>query len=126
MPQTDLTAVVEDRGTTRTISLEGALDEESAPTVDGLLVAAIADADVETVVVDLEGVSSIDSSGVAVLLGLHAHSAQADTRLVMLPAPPTVQRTLALCGVVERLPFATLSSEAEVFSGLGASRSGTR
>lgn len=56
-------------------------------------------------VIDLRGLSFIDSSGVRMLLGLCA-DARDGLRLELIPGAPAVQRVFELTGTLEALPFA--------------------
>jgi len=66
--------------------------------------------DAESIVVDLSGLTFMDSTGVQVLFCAHARSRADSDRLVLLRGSPAVQRVLALTGVDTLLPFAGQSS----------------
>jgi len=81
-----------------TIGLDGELDIATAPTFEQLL------GEVErdrwpTVVLDLRGLSFIDSSGIRVLLGAHNRIGRQGGRMVLCHATRAVRRTLAAIGV---------------------------
>ena len=81
-----------------TIGLDGELDIATAPTFEQLL------GEVErdrwpTVVLDLRGLSFIDSSGIRVLLGAHNRIGRHGGRMVLCHATRAVRRTLAAIGV---------------------------
>lgn len=88
------------------LALEGELDLGDADSVEGYLRSVEASRP-ETIVVDLSGLSFIDSTGLAVLIRAHARSADAGRRLAMVPGGKTVQRVLSVTGldrVFEILP----------------------
>jgi anti-anti-sigma factor len=91
-------------GHTRTVTVEGEVDiavvDELAAAVDDALRRAP-----ETVVIDLAATDFIDVSGVRTLLRAHGHAVARSVRLVIVPAPPRVQRIFAACGVEGTLPF---------------------
>ena len=57
------------------------------------------------VVLDLEGLTFIDSSGLRLLLTASAAAEDAGQELTMRGGQPNVARTLELCGVLDHLPF---------------------
>jgi anti-anti-sigma factor len=57
-------------------------------------------------VIDLSRLSFIDSSGIHVLVQTHRRCAEEETRLVLLPGPPAVQRVFEICDLIQILPFA--------------------
>jgi anti-sigma B factor antagonist len=79
----------------------GELDLATAPelraTIDELLGAGFDD-----VVVDLAGVTFLDSSGLHVLLALHAAAELGGYRFRLRPGPPGVQRIFELTGTSDR------------------------
>lgn len=64
-------------------------------------------AGVEHLVLDLRGLSFIDSSGVRLAFDLHTEAAGDGLRLELVPGPPNVQRIFELTGTHDRLPFVT-------------------
>jgi anti-anti-sigma factor len=62
--------------------------------------------DAGTIVVDLSGLSFMDSNGVRLLLQAHARSLADGDRLTLRRGPAAVRRVLALTGVEDLLPFA--------------------
>jgi anti-sigma B factor antagonist len=80
----------------------GEVDLLTAPDVT----AAVADLlarDFHHVVVDLRGVTFLDSSGVRSLFLADAAARDAGARLSVIPGTPTVQRPLEIAGIAERL-----------------------
>jgi anti-anti-sigma factor len=102
-----LDLLVEDRGTTRTITPRGEIDIASSVALRRSLSAALDRFD--TVVVDLGQTTFIDTVGVHLLIDADAHARGQDVRLVLLPAPDAVQRIFVLCAVDGRLPFRRLA-----------------
>jgi anti-anti-sigma factor len=58
-----------------------------------------------SVVVDLRGLTFMDSSGVHLLLDHHRRASAAGARLSFIDGTPTVARTLRLCGVDELFDY---------------------
>lgn len=61
----------------------------------------------ECLVLDLSGLSFIDSSGVHIAIELTRRSAAQNFRFVIVPGPRAVQRIFELCHLTDLLPFAT-------------------
>ena len=95
----------EREGDVHTICLFGELDLATAERVQHGFEHAEA-SDAEAIVLDLSGLTFIDSTGVRLLLLAHARSRADSDRLVLLRGPAAVQRVFELTGIVERLPFA--------------------
>jgi anti-anti-sigma factor len=105
----ELRIVAADQGATSTIELEGEWDfGQSDATRDA--VAQALHRHPERLVLDLSRLSFIDSSGVHALIETHNHCAAQGTRLVIVPAPPELQRVFEICGLIEILPFAPEAS----------------
>ncbi len=85
------------------IGLFGELDLATAGAVQDALVSAEA-GDASAIVVDLSGLTFIDSTGMRLLVGAAARS-DAD-RLMLLKGPPAVQRVFQLTALEDHLPFA--------------------
>ncbi len=94
----------EARGTSLTITPTGEIDLFTADRLEAALSAALRLAP-EIVVIDLSGVTFLDSSGVHRLLAGHRRATARGVRLVIVPGPESVQRTFALCGLLDVLPF---------------------
>ncbi len=88
-----------------TIALFGELDIGTAGGVQRALDEAEA-TDAGVVVVDLSGLTFMDSTGIRLLLSAHARSRANGNRLTLRRGPASVQRVLELCAVDEFLPFA--------------------
>lgn len=91
-------------GHTHTIGLVGELD---LATVDGMHreLARVEATDAIAIVIDLSGLTFIDSSGARLLYLAHARLA-GDERLSLLRGPAAVQRVFELSGIQRLLPFA--------------------
>jgi anti-anti-sigma factor len=87
------------------IRLFGELDLATAVTAERELERVEA-TDAETILLDLSGLTFVDSTGVRLLVTATARSRADQNRLALVRGPYAVQRVLELCGVVERLPFA--------------------
>jgi anti-anti-sigma factor len=59
----------------------------------------------ECVVLDLSGLSFIDSSGIHNTIELHRRCVQQGIHLVIISGPRAVQRPFEICGLTDRLPF---------------------
>ncbi|MHB8659958.1 MAG: STAS domain-containing protein [Solirubrobacteraceae bacterium] len=57
------------------------------------------------VVLDLSGLSFIDSSGIDLVIELARRASRENVHLVINPGTPAVQRVFALCGLTTELPF---------------------
>jgi anti-sigma B factor antagonist len=91
-------------GPVQTITLTGELDLASADAVHGELIRAEA-TDAQTILLDLTGLSFLDSSGIRLLIAAAGRS-QADSRRLVIRRPPeNVRRVLRVAGVDDRLPF---------------------
>lgn len=100
-----LTLRSERDGDVHTIALTGELDLASADDVEAEL-ARVEATDAGSIVLDLSGLTFMDSTGVRLLVSAHARS-RADTgRLTLRRGPAAVQRVMELSGVDVLLPFA--------------------
>jgi anti-anti-sigma factor len=86
------------------IALTGELDLATAGRVEQALAEGEA-SDVTSVVLDLSGLTFMDSTGVRLVLGAHARSRADSNRLRVVRGGPAVQRVFELSGVAETLPF---------------------
>lgn len=57
------------------------------------------------VVLDLSGLTFIDSSGVHAVIALATRAARLKIELSIIPGPAAIQRIFDLCGLTARLPF---------------------
>jgi anti-sigma B factor antagonist len=96
-----LEVTVTDQGTTRTITVAGEIDLTSIEAVRAPLSAALSD-HIETVVLDLEQTTFIDSSGVALMVATLKRTQSGVVRFVVLPSP-SVTRVFDLSGLADAL-----------------------
>ncbi|HET6507580.1 MAG TPA: STAS domain-containing protein [Baekduia sp.] len=89
---------------TVTLAPAGEIDLVTAPLIADHL-AAIAAGDVGHLVLDLEGVTFMDSNGVALLLGTWRRAAREGWTLTIARTPPVVAEVLTTCGLLDVLPF---------------------
>lgn len=91
-------------GDMHTICLFGELDLASA---EGVLreLQRVEATDVEAIVVDLSGLTFMDSTGVRLIVSADVRSRADSERITLLRGPATVQRVFALTGLEDRLPF---------------------
>jgi anti-anti-sigma factor len=87
------------------IAVEGELDLATADDLERELLRVEASA-AQVILVDLSGLSFIDSTGVRLLLSAHARSRADGNRLALLRGPAAVQRVFELTGILDVLPFA--------------------
>jgi anti-anti-sigma factor len=85
-------------GDTQMIELVGELDIEGGPFARRALARART-ANARTVVLDLEGVTFMDSTGVHMILDAHQRLGEQGRELMIVRAPAHVRRILELCGL---------------------------
>lgn len=100
-----LTVRSERDGVLHAISVQGELDLANADVLERELV-RVEGTDALSIVLDLSGLTFIDSTGVRLLIGAHARSRADADRLTLLRGPRSVQRVFELTGVLDILPFA--------------------
>lgn len=86
------------------LKVEGDVDIATAHLLDEQIERAES-SDAATIVVDLDAVGFIDSSGLQVLLKRAAASAQNGQRLRLTKGSKQAQRLFELTGLLDRLPF---------------------
>jgi anti-sigma B factor antagonist len=88
-------------GDVAVLSAEGEVDVATAPVLrralDGL------GAGTQTVVIDLAGVTFLDSTGLGVLIGARRRLLPTGVRMLVINAIPTVWRVFKITGLVEPL-----------------------
>jgi anti-sigma B factor antagonist len=99
-----LTVDVEQDGEALVISPAGELGLSTTQPLDAELRRAI-NGDVPEVILDLRGLSSIDSTGLRLLVFATAHSRGNGDRLRMLRGSSPVERVVQLSGLARSLPF---------------------
>lgn len=87
--------------TSVTVALEGELDSGTVAEVERQLRQVAAGGSL--LVLDLSGLTFMDSSGIALVLRLQTLTRLAGWELTVIQGPPQVQRLLELTGVAERL-----------------------
>ncbi len=87
------------------IALFGELDLATANGVEQELLRVEA-TDAEAIVLDLTGLTFMDSTGARLVLQANARSRADSCRLTLLRGPRAVQRVFELSGLVDLLPFA--------------------
>jgi anti-sigma B factor antagonist len=85
------------------VVVQGELDIATAPWLDDALTEARA-TQAARIVVDLQAVSFIDSSGLRVLIK-HAHTDGPGARVRLTKGSPQAQRVFELSGTLDYLPF---------------------
>jgi len=101
----DLKISSERDGDVHTIALHGELDLATADEVEREL-RRVEATDARSIVVDLSGLSFMDSTGISVILSADVRSRADSNRLGLVQGPAAVQRVFELSGVVDLLPFA--------------------
>jgi anti-sigma B factor antagonist len=95
----------EREGDIHAIALRGEFDLAYAGEVERELKRVEA-SDARSILLDLSGLRFIDSTGIRLILEAQARSQRDSDRLVLLRAPPMVQRVFTIAGVEKMLPFA--------------------
>jgi anti-sigma B factor antagonist len=91
------------RSGTTILRVLGEVDLATAPILDEQI-SAVEAGDAATIVVDLDRVSFMDSSGLQVLLS-HIFSKQNGSRIRLTRGSPQVVRLFTVSGMLEQLPF---------------------
>jgi len=91
-------------GDVHTIALTGEMDLANAGEVERELQQAEA-TDAATILVDLSGLTFMDSTGIRLLIAADARSRADSCRLRLTRPPARVSRVLCIAGVDELLPF---------------------
>ncbi len=85
------------------VSLAGEFDLSVKPALDAEIRCVLDSAELTALILDLRGLSFIDSSGIHTLVLAHRQCAAQGRRLIVLRGGPQVMRILALCGLDVRL-----------------------
>jgi anti-sigma B factor antagonist len=99
-----MTLRVLDRGTRRTLILSGEFDLASRPLLDEALT-GVGHERIEALVLDLSGVSFMDSSGLHAVLVTKDLCDRRGCELLFVPGSAQVQRLFELSGVLPQLKF---------------------
>jgi anti-sigma B factor antagonist len=102
-PEGDLVALaVSTNGSAARVSASGEIDSSTAPQLRERL-DEVLDSGVSEVVVDLGGVTFLDSAGLCVLAAAHRRAADQDARLRVLASHRAVIRPLEITGLYDLL-----------------------
>lgn len=93
--------VESDSGQGLVLALNGELDLATAPIAEGELRRAEASGDL--IVIDLRGVTFMDSTGIRMLVNADRRARDRGTGLVVVQGPPQVRRLLVLSGLSQHL-----------------------
>jgi anti-anti-sigma factor len=93
-------------------ALSGEFDMNATFTVEPALERALATPGLERLTVDLSGLSFIDSTGMGVLVRVHAESTARGVELALVPGSQPVQRVFETAGLADSLPFVDRADEA--------------
>ncbi len=85
------------------VSLAGELDLSSALTFDEELRRIEDESDPDPLVLDLDGLKFLDSTGLRLIVSAHQRALKAGRRLVIVHATETVRRIFRLTGMLDRL-----------------------
>jgi anti-anti-sigma factor len=96
--------------------------ELDAATVETLRAALDSVRGTRRLLLDLRGLSFIDSSGLHLLVALPKRAQDDGFRLTLLAPPAPVDRAIRLCGLDEALPFAADDADGEAHESLLADR----
>ncbi len=97
MPRPRVAVTTSDRAGSTLVEVEGEIDLSTAPQLQRELLASVEDSQV--VVVDLRGVTFIDSTGVGVLFRTSKQLAAAGGELRLVCGPGPVRRVLKVSGL---------------------------
>lgn len=106
---------IRNEGRATVLAVSGELDLATSPTLDAELERA-ASSGTELLVLDLRGVSFMDSTGLSVLVKAQRRAQTSEQRLAVVKGGDQVLRLLTLTGIAERL---TLVDTPEQLLGTG-------
>jgi anti-sigma B factor antagonist len=92
-------------GDVHTIALNGELDLANAADVEQQLTSAEA-TDAASIVLDLSGLTFIDSTGIRMIVSADARSRANSHRLTLLRGSPAVERVFVISGIDKIVTFA--------------------
>jgi anti-anti-sigma factor len=99
-----LTIVSERVGARHRVAPSGELDIATAGQLEGAL-REVEQTDAQTIVLDLSGLTFIDSTGLRLVLDANDRCGGAADRLRVIAGSPAVERLLDIVGLRERLPL---------------------
>jgi anti-sigma B factor antagonist len=91
-------------GEIHSIRLSGELDVATAGAVEDEL-SRVEATDASTIVIDLAGLTFMDSTGIRLLVNAAARTRKGNPRLALLRGGDAIQRVLQLTGLEDELPF---------------------
>lgn len=103
------TSVTRD-GATTILQLSGELDIATVPELRGVAYAELDNADCTALVLDLEELTFLDSTGIGCWVQVRTHALAADKRVTIRAVPESVRRVLQISGL---LPLFVESAEAD-------------
>jgi anti-sigma B factor antagonist len=92
-------------GDTVVATLSGDFDMEATFTVEPALERALQEPALRRIDLDLHRLHFIDSTGLGVIVRLHAEARQRGIELQLRPGPPHVHRVFEKTGLADALPF---------------------
>jgi anti-anti-sigma factor len=99
-------------GPTTRASVSGEIDLEGADGIEFRIRSAAEAADPTHLLVDLRGVTFMDSTGLRLLMSLHRHAREHGYRLTVVRPAPNVHRTIEIAGLHESMHFVDDPAEA--------------
>ena len=96
----------ERQGDTQRVAPAGELDIATAGQLERELAAA-AEGDAATILLDLSGLTFIDSTGLRIVLDCNERCGGSDGRLQIIAGTPAVDRLIDIVGLRDRLPLIT-------------------
>jgi anti-sigma B factor antagonist len=97
----DLTCAVEQRADATVVHVSGELDIASAAQLRTVLIDVLATSPATHLVVDLEGVSFIDSTGIGVVVGAHRRVTANGGSFSAVVTTPVVRKVLQTTGLLQ-------------------------
>lgn len=97
--------------TTARVRMTGELDIGTAEEAEGQIREAEQDGSATTVVLDLGGLTFMDSTGLRLLVAADARAREAGRRLAIVRGPDAVQRVIELTGLAAKLDLVDDVSE---------------
>ncbi len=97
--------------------LTGELDHHSAANLRQAIDRRLRDQKIENLVLNLEQVSFMDSSGIGVILGRYRQIADRGGKMALCLIPAGIRKVLEISGVPKIIPF--LSSEEQAVQAVG-------
>jgi anti-anti-sigma factor len=109
---------IQESGGTARIELDGELDIASTPSAEAEL-RRVEESGAGVIVVDLRGLTFMDSTGLRLLVSADARARDGGHRLVIVRGPASVQRVLELTGLDTRLEVIDDPAEVAADNGSG-------